>query len=149
MRSGHLDEARAAARNAVALADAPARRSRAEVLLTAIERWRGDLVAAAAAANDAEASARAAREPLDIGQALRIRGYVGLLEDASVALPILEEAVEIALDHLPAGRTLSGFALGLAARAHARLGHRGAAAAALQQAIALTEHDGSREEYGT
>src|SRR5262249_36476237 len=41
------------------------------------------------------------------------------------------------------------FALGLAARAHARLGHRGAAAAALQQAIALTEHDGSREEYGT
>src|SRR5262249_21994913 len=55
MRSGHLDEARAAARNAVALADAPARRSRAEVLLTAIERWRGDLVAAAAAANDAEA----------------------------------------------------------------------------------------------
>jgi tetratricopeptide (TPR) repeat protein len=149
MRSGHLDEARAAARNAVALADDPARRSRADVVLTAIERWRGDLVSAAAAAADAEASARAAGEPLDIGQALMIRGYVELLEDAERALPILEQATEIALAHLPAGRTLSGFALGLAARAHARLGHAAESARALEQAMALTEHDGSREEYGT
>src|SRR5262249_42188161 len=64
MRSGHLDEARAAAREALALADAPARRSRASVLMTAIERWSGDLVAAAAAATEAEAAARAAGEPL-------------------------------------------------------------------------------------
>jgi hypothetical protein len=78
-----------------------------------------------------------------------IRGYVELLEDAAVALPTLDEAVHLALDHLPAGRTLSGFALGLIARAHARLGHADASARALQQAVALTEHDGSREEYGT
>ena len=78
-----------------------------------------------------------------------IRGYVELLEDAAVALPTLEAAVQIALDHLPAGRTISGFALGLVARAHARLGHAEGAAKALQQAIALTEHDGSREEWGT
>ena len=45
--------------------------------------------------------------------------------------------------------TLSGFALGLLARAHARLGHAHGAAHALQRAIALTERDGSREEYGT
>jgi predicted ATPase len=149
MRSGHLDEARAAARRAVELADGPATTSRACVLLTAIERWSGDLVAAAAAAAEAEASARAAREPLDIAGALMIRGYVLLLEDAAGALPVLEEAVQITGEHLPAARTLGGFALGLSARAHARLGHADDAANALLQAISLTRDDGSQEEYGT
>jgi hypothetical protein len=119
------------------------------VLLTAIERWSGDLVAAAAAAAEAEASARAAREPLDIAGALMIRGYVLLLEDAAGALPVLEEAVQITGEHLPAARTLGGFALGLSARAHARLGHADDAANALLQAISLTRDDGSQEEYGT
>jgi len=149
MRSGHLDEARHAARNAVVLADAPARASRAYVLSAAIERWRGDLDAAASAAAEAEATARAANEPIDIGQALMIRGYVALVDDAAVALPFIEEAAQIALDHLPAGRTLSGFALGLSARAHARLGHAGPAARAMQRVMEATADDGSREEYGT
>jgi predicted ATPase len=149
MRSAHLDEARAAAHNAVTLADAPARASRAYVLSAAIERWSGDLDAAAAAAAAAETAARAAGEPIDIGQALMIRGYVALLDDAAAALPFIAEAAEIALDHLPAGRTLSGFALGLSARAHARLGHAGAAARAMQEVMEATADDGSREEYGT
>jgi hypothetical protein len=149
MRSGHLDEARAAARNAVTLADAPARASRAYVLAAAIERWSGDLEAAESAAAEAETAARAAGEPIDIGQALMIRGYVAHLDDAAAALPFIEEAAQIALDHLPAGRTLSGFALGLSARAHARLGHAGAAARAMQQVVEVTADDGSREEYGT
>src|SRR5262249_55629308 len=76
MRSGHLDDARMAAHRAVELAsDDPARRARAYVLLTAIERWSGDRAAAADAAREAELAARAADQPLDIGQALMIRGY--------------------------------------------------------------------------
>jgi tetratricopeptide (TPR) repeat protein len=149
MRSGHLDEARAAARHAVDLADAPTRASRAFVLSAAIERWSGDLDAAASAAAEAEATARAAGEAIDIGQALMIRGYVALLDDAAAALPFIEEAAQIALDHLPAGRTLSGFALGLSARAHARLGHTEAAVRAMRQVMDVTADDGSREEYGT
>jgi hypothetical protein len=78
-----------------------------------------------------------------------IRGYVLLLEDAAAALPVLEEAVQITGEHLPAARTLAGFALGLAARAHARLGDVDGAANALLAAIALTQDDGSQEEYGT
>jgi hypothetical protein len=97
----------------------------------------------------AEAAARAAERPLDLGQALMIRGYVELVDDAAAALPILEQAVEITLEHLPAARTTAGFALGLAGRARARLGDRVGTADALQQAVELTADDGSREEYGT
>ena len=150
MRSGHLDEARDAARRAIVLArDSDALRSRASVLLTAVERWSGDLAAAAAAANDAEAAARLADQPLDLAQALMIRGYVELVDDAAAALPTLERATDLAVEHLPAARTTAGFALGLLGRARARLGDRAGAAAALEQAIALTADDASREEYGT
>ena len=150
MRSGHLDAARESATRAAALAaDHPAHLARASVLLTAIERWSGDLTAAAAAARTAEAAARSANQPIDVGQALMIRGYVELVDDPGAALPPLDEAITIALDHLPAARTLAGFALGLAGRARARLGDGPGAAEALRQAIALTADEGSREEYGT
>jgi tetratricopeptide (TPR) repeat protein len=150
MRSGHLDAARSAARRAIELAgDVAALRARAAVLLTAVERWSGDLDAAVEAASMAEAAARAAEQPLDLGQALMIRGYVELVDDAAAALPILEQAATISLEHLPAARTTAGFSLGLLGRARARLGDRAGTASALQQAVALTADDGSREEYGT
>jgi predicted ATPase/class 3 adenylate cyclase len=150
MRSGHLDEARESARAAIALsADDPLQATRSYVVLCALERWRGDLPAARAAADAAEEAARRAEQPFDLAYALLVKGYAYEEVDPEGVLAMYHEAIRIGEERLPGGMPIVCYALANAARVHARLGETDEMVAELDRAVTLTAAHGSREEYGT
>jgi len=150
MRSGHLDEARDCAHAAIRqCADDPLQETRSFVVLCAIERWRGDLVAARAAADAAEDAARRAEQPFDLAYALLVKAYSHEDEDPEGVLPLYDEARQIGLDRLPGGMSVAVYTSANAGRVRARLGRVGEMAADLSQAVTLAAANGTREEYGT
>jgi predicted ATPase len=150
MRSGHLEEARASALAAIEQGgDDPLQETRAFVVLCAIERWRGDLAAASAAADAAEAAARRAEQPFDLAYALLVKGYSREEDAPDEVLALYDEAAHIGLERLPGGMSVACYSLANAGRARARLGRTDEMVADLEQAVTLAAGNGSREEYGT
>lgn len=150
MRSAHLDEARENALAAIELSVAdPLQATRSYVVLAALERWRGDLPASRAAAEAAEAAARAAGQPFDLAYALLVKGYSLEEVDPEGVLEMYHEAVRIGEERLPGGMPLVCYSLANAARVHARLGQVDHMVSDLERAVTLAAAHGSREEYGT
>jgi len=150
MRSGHLEEARENALAAIELSsDEPLHATRSYVLLCALERWRGDVPAAQAAADAAEEAARRAGQPFDLAYALLVKGYAYEEAEPVAALAMYHEATRIGEERLPGGMSLVCYALANAARVHARLGQIDDMVSDLDRAVTLAAANGSREEYGT